>query len=94
MDITDLPSTADFEMKIVEAVKALDVPCYGVYNKHTEVLEHKDSSITRCYGAITEMQKEYTKMMTDIESTKAANKIRAKGSVHSIGGGSSNEANK
>ena len=87
MDIDSLPSTTDFEIKIVKFVKALEVDCYGVYNKHTTVLEHKDTSITRAYGALNQMQDEYDKMIKDIASTAAAKKVRSKGGVHQIGGG-------
>lgn len=86
MDRDSLPSTDDFEVRIVEPVKTLDVPCYGVYSKNTDILEHKDSSITRCYDALTKMQVAYDEMVKDIASTKAAKKIKAKGSLHSIGG--------
>ena len=76
MDRNTLPDTADFEIKIVKAVKALEVDCYGVYNKSTDVLEHKDTSLTRCYKALLLMQKEYSNMLIEIKKEEKATKLR------------------
>ena len=67
MTRNNLPKTKDFHIRIVEPVKALEVECYGVYSTDINILEHKDTSITRAFSALNKMQVAFDEMVRSIE---------------------------
>jgi len=81
MNRDNLPQTRAFEMRIVTSVKALEVDCYGVYHKYTDVLNHKDTSITRCYDALHKMQGAYDEMLQKERAAEIADGLRAKSNI-------------
>jgi len=81
MDKNSLPRTKDFEMRIVKSVKALEVDCYGVYHLATDILNHKDTSITRCYDALHKMQTAYDELLQQERSNQIAADAKAKSNI-------------
>ena len=67
----ELPSTEDFYIDKHEDM-------YGIFSTHTDVCEHKDSCLSRCYKALVLMQAEFEKMVEDIEANKKATAARGR----------------
>jgi len=81
MNRDNLPATKDFEMRVVTSVKALEVDCYGVYHIPTDILNHKDTSITRCYDALQKMQEAYDDILHKEKADKISSELKSKGTI-------------
>lgn len=64
-----LPSTKNYEIIITEDIfEGRPESVYGVQNKHTEVIEIKDSILTRIYEMMVQLEQKFQEMEGSLSS--------------------------
>lgn len=67
-----LPTTINYTIIVVNDPEHEGIDCYGVINRNFDVVEYYDNLLPRTYQAMVSMQREYDKMVDDINKPSLA----------------------